>query len=39
LHQRLAERARTEGISFNTLAVSLMAEELGECSAKERKRA
>ncbi len=29
LHRRLAERAKTEGVSLNTLAVTLMAEGLG----------
>jgi antitoxin HicB len=29
LHRRLAERARSEGVSLNTLAVSLLAEGLG----------
>jgi antitoxin HicB len=30
LHRKLAERARQEGVSLNTLAVSLLAEGLGE---------
>jgi antitoxin HicB len=30
LHRRLAERARREGVSLNTLAVTLLAEGLGE---------
>ncbi len=30
LHRRLAERAAEEGVSLNTLAVTLMAEGLGE---------
>lgn len=29
LHQRLAARARAEGVSLNTLAISLLAEGLG----------
>ena len=29
LHRRLAERARREGVSLNTLAVTLLAEGLG----------
>ena len=29
LHQRLAARARAEGVSLNTLAISLLAESLG----------
>ena len=29
LHRRLAERAKREGVSLNTLAVSLLAEGLG----------
>ncbi len=29
LHRRLAERAKTEGVSLNTLAVSLLSEGLG----------
>lgn len=29
LHRRLAERAKTEGVSLNTLAVTLLAEGLG----------
>jgi antitoxin HicB len=33
LHRRLAERAKREGVSLNTLAVSLLAEGLGERSA------
>ena len=30
LHRRLAERAKQEGVSLNTLAVTLLAEGLGE---------
>jgi antitoxin HicB len=33
LHRRLAERAKREGVSLNTLAVSLLAEGLGERQA------
>jgi antitoxin HicB len=33
LHRRLVERARREGVSLNTLAVTLLAEGLGEHSA------
>jgi antitoxin HicB len=33
LHRRLAERAKREDVSLNTLAVSLLAEGLGERSA------
>lgn len=33
LHRRLAEQARREGVSLNTLAVTLLAEGLGERSA------
>ncbi|MBV9991494.1 MAG: toxin-antitoxin system HicB family antitoxin [Alphaproteobacteria bacterium] len=29
LHQRLASRAKAEGVSLNTLAVTLLAEGLG----------
>lgn len=29
LHRRLAERAKQEGVSLNTLAISLLAEGLG----------
>jgi antitoxin HicB len=29
LHKRLSDRARTEGVSLNTLAVSLLSEGLG----------
>ncbi len=34
LHQRLAERARAEGVSLNMLAATLLAEGLGYRSAK-----
>jgi antitoxin HicB len=33
LHRRLAERAKREGVSLNTLAVTLLAEGLGGRSA------
>ena len=33
LHRRLAERAKREGVSLNTLAVTLLGEGLGERSA------
>ena len=33
LHRRLAERAKREGVSLNTLAVTLLAGGLGERSA------
>jgi antitoxin HicB len=33
LHRRLAERAKREGVSLNTLAVTLLAERLGERAA------
>ena len=36
LHQRLAARAKTEGVSLNTFAVSLLAEGLGRRTAKVR---
>jgi antitoxin HicB len=36
LHQRLAARAKTEGVSLNTLAVSLLAEGLGRRDGKAR---
>jgi antitoxin HicB len=29
LHRRLAERAKAEGVSLNTLAITLLAEGLG----------
>jgi antitoxin HicB len=32
-HRRLAEREKREGVSLNTLAVTLLAEGLGERSA------
>jgi antitoxin HicB len=34
LHRRLAQRAKREGVSLNTLAVTLLAEGLGERSAQ-----
>jgi antitoxin HicB len=36
LHRRLAERAKREGLSPNTLAVTLLAEGLGERTEHER---
>ena len=36
LHRQLAERAKREGVSLNTLAVTLLAEGLGERTAQER---
>jgi antitoxin HicB len=33
LHRKLADRAKREGVSLNTLAVTLLAEGLGERSA------
>jgi antitoxin HicB len=36
LHKRLSERAKAEGVSLNTLAVTLLAEGLGERNAHER---
>ena len=36
LHRRLAERAKREGVSLNALAVTLLAEGLGERAAHER---
>jgi antitoxin HicB len=37
LHRRLAERARTEGVSLNMLATTLMAEGLGQRTSAKRK--
>ncbi len=34
LHQRLAARAKTEGVSLNTLAVTLISEGLGRRAGK-----
>jgi antitoxin HicB len=34
LHRRLADRAKSEGVSLNTLAVSLIAEGLGRREGK-----
>lgn len=34
LHRKLAERAKREGVSLNTLAVTLLAEGLGERNAQ-----
>jgi antitoxin HicB len=36
LHQRLAEQAKAEGVSLNTLAATLLAEGLGYRQAKRR---
>ncbi|HEX4080275.1 MAG TPA: toxin-antitoxin system HicB family antitoxin [Rhizomicrobium sp.] len=36
LHKRLSERARAEGVSLNTLAVTLLAQALGERSHHSR---
>ena len=36
LHQRLADRAKVEGVSLNTFAVSLLAEGLGVREQKTR---
>jgi len=36
LHRRLVERARTEGVSLNTLAATLLAEGLGSRSPHSR---
>jgi antitoxin HicB len=33
LHKRLSERAKAEGVSLNTLAVTLLAQGLGERSS------
>ena len=38
LHRRLALRAKAEGVSLNTFAVSLLAEGLGVRGAKKGKR-
>ena len=35
LHRHLAERARREGVSLNTLAVTLLAEGLGERTGRD----
>ncbi len=35
LHRSLAERARREGVSLNTLAVTLLAQGLGSRNARE----
>jgi antitoxin HicB len=39
LHKRLADRAKAEGVSLNMLAVSLLAEGLGERSRDGRRDA
>jgi antitoxin HicB len=36
LHRRLAERAKAEGVSLNTLAVTLLAEGLGRRADEQR---
>jgi antitoxin HicB len=36
LHRRLAARAKREGVSLNTPAVTLLAEGLGQRAARER---
>jgi len=36
LHRRLAERAKSEAVSLNTLAVALLAEGLGERGGTKR---
>jgi antitoxin HicB len=39
LHRRLAERAKAEGVSLNTLAVTLLAEGLGRPAGDDDQRA
>jgi antitoxin HicB len=39
LHRRLAERAKAEGVSLNTLTVSLLAESLGRRGRDDDRRA
>ena len=39
LHRRLAERARAEGVSLNTLAVTLLAEGLARRERDDEQRA
>jgi antitoxin HicB len=39
LHRRLAERAKAEGVSLNTLTVSLLAEALGRRGRDDRRAA
>jgi antitoxin HicB len=39
LHRRLAERAKAEGVSLNTLAVTLLAEGLGRRARDDDQRA
>jgi antitoxin HicB len=39
LHRRLAERAKAEGVSLNTLAVTLLAEGLGRRGHDDDQRA
>ena len=38
LHRRLAERAYAEGVSINTMTVTLIAEGLGKANAKSTAR-
>ena len=38
LHSRLAERAKQEGVSLNTLVTAMIAEGLGQRKAQQRKR-
>jgi len=38
LHKRLTERARTEGVSLNTLAVSLLSEGIGMRTIEGRRK-
>jgi len=39
LHRGLAERAREEGVSLNTLAITILAQGLGQGPGGERQRA
>lgn len=39
LHRRLAERAKAEGVSLNTLAVTLLAEGLGRRAGHDQRAA
>jgi antitoxin HicB len=39
LHRRLAERAKAEGVSLNTLAVTLLAEGLGRRARDDQRAA
>ena len=38
LHRGLAERAREEGVSLNTLAIAILAQGLGQALGPERKQ-